>query len=92
MGQFPAIMRSPTGAPARDWLDDIDHNGLIRYLHIFNDERVLLASPDALREVLVTKNYEFIKPNHVRKTIGRILGVGVLLAEGDEHKVGYARP
>jgi cytochrome P450 len=37
-------------------------------------------------EVLVTKNYDFVKPAQVRNGLGRILGEGVLLAEGDEHK------
>jgi cytochrome P450 len=36
--------------------------------------------------VLVTKNYEFVKPYQFRFSIGRILGIGILLAEGDEHK------
>lgn len=63
------------------------HNGLIRYRHLFNRERVLVASPKALGEVLVTRNYEFIKPPQLRNGLGRILGVGILLAEGDEHKV-----
>jgi len=39
-----------------------------------------------LAEVLVTKNYDFPKPAHIRYSIGRILGIGILLAEGDEHK------
>lgn len=59
---------------------------MIRYRHAFNVERVLLASPKALAEVLVAKNYEFIKPAQFRNGLGRLLGVGVLLAEGDEHK------
>ena len=49
-------------------------------------ERLLITSPKALAEVLVTKNYDFEKPYHFRHTIGRILGVGLFLAEGDEHK------
>jgi cytochrome P450 len=32
------------------------------------------------------QNYEFIKPSHFRDGLARILGVGILLAEGDEHK------
>jgi hypothetical protein len=32
------------------------------------------------------QNYEFIKPGHFREGLARILGVGILLAEGDEHK------
>lgn len=62
------------------------NNGMIRYLGLLNQERLLLTSPKALAEVLVTKNYDFAKPGMVRYSIGRILGVGVLLAEGDEHK------
>lgn len=58
----------------------------MRYLGICNSERVLVTGPRALSEVLVTKNYHFEKPGMLRHNIGRILGVGVLLAEGDEHK------
>ena len=54
---------------------------------VFNEERLLATSPKVLGEVLVTKNYDFIKPALVREGLGRLLGVGVLLAEGDEHKV-----
>jgi len=60
---------------------------VIRYLGIFNSERVLVTNPKALAEVLVTKNYDFIKPEQVRSAISRLLGVGVLLAEGDEHRM-----
>jgi cytochrome P450 len=53
---------------------------------MFNSERVLVTGPKALSEVLVTKSYHFQKPGVLRYNLGRILGVGVLLAEGDEHK------
>lgn len=62
------------------------NDGLIRYLGLLNQERVLVSSPKALAEVLVTKNYDFIKPGMIRFSMSRILGVGLLLAEGDEHK------
>ncbi|KAK5628450.1 hypothetical protein RRF57_004165 [Xylaria bambusicola] len=52
-----------------------------------NRERVLITGPKALSEVLVTKNYVFEKPPGLRNSIGRILGEGILLAEGDEHKI-----
>lgn len=51
-----------------------------------NEERILVTSSKALSEVLTTKSYSFIKPAQVRAGIGRILGIGVLLAEGEEHK------
>lgn len=53
---------------------------------MFNQERLLVTSPKALGEVLVTKNYDFQKPPLLRFGLGRIVGNGVLLAEGDEHK------
>ena len=62
------------------------NDGIIRYLGLLNSERLIVVSPKALTEVLTTKNYDFIKPANVTATLGRLLGVGVLLAEGDEHK------
>lgn len=66
--------------------NSIPNDGVIRYLGPFNQERLLITSPRTLAEVLVTKNYDFVKPGVIRYSIGRILGIGLLLAEGDEHK------
>jgi cytochrome P450 len=67
-------------------VNTVPNDGIIRYLGLFNSERLMITSPKALSEVLVTKNYDFIKPSHVARGIGRLLGIGVLLAEGEEHK------
>jgi len=57
---------------------------------MFNVERLFITSPKALAEVLTTNSYTFIKPKQFRSGLGRILGIGILLAEGEEHKVrGY---
>jgi cytochrome P450 len=85
-GQFFTISKDESGAPMRRWLREVPNDGIIRYRHAFNRERVLLVSPKALAEVLVMKNYEFLKPVQFRHGLGRLLGIGVLLAEGDEHK------
>lgn len=34
----------------------------------------------------MSKNYDFCKPGLVRHSLSRVLGVGILLAEGDEHR------
>lgn len=67
-------------------VNSVKHDGVIRYRGFLNQERLLIAGPRAISEVLVTKNYDFEKPSQMRLSIGRILGIGVLLAEGDEHK------
>ena len=47
----------------------------------------MVSGTKALAEVLVQKNYDFIKPRLFTEGVGQMLGIGVLLAEGEEHKV-----
>ena len=86
-GHFHVISRDTTGFPFQRWINETPNEGLIYYRSLFNAERILVTSPKTLAEVLVQKNYDFIKPKLLVGGVRRILGVGVLLAEGDEHKV-----
>ncbi|OBT67533.1 hypothetical protein VE03_03711 [Pseudogymnoascus sp. 23342-1-I1] len=86
MGQWDSLFREPLGGPQRRWVKTIPNDGLIRFLGIFNQERLVITSAKALSEVLTTKSYDFVKPYEFSVGIGRLLGIGVLLAEGDEHK------
>ncbi|KAF2201927.1 cytochrome P450 [Delitschia confertaspora ATCC 74209] len=86
LGHFPIIFKLPSGEPQREWVDTIPNDGVLYYRWLFNQARVLVTTPKALAEVLVQKNYEFVKPERVRDSLGRLLGVGILLAEGDEHR------
>jgi cytochrome P450 len=86
-GHWGTTVAEPSGIPQRRWASEIPNDGLIRYLHLWNKERVLVTSPKALAEVLTTKSYEFVKPALLAQGIGRILGIGLLLAEGDDHKM-----
>ncbi|KAF2825283.1 cytochrome P450 [Ophiobolus disseminans] len=86
IGQFKRIYKEPSGQPQRDWIDTIPNDGVLYYRWLFNESRVLITNPKALAEVLVQRNYEFVKPERLRTGLGRLLGVGILLAEGDEHK------
>ena len=72
----------------RDWVRNLPNEGLIRYYIVGNLERVMLTSPKALSEMLVTNVYDFEKPEVVRDSLRRVTGEGILLAEGEEHKVG----
>lgn len=73
--------------PLQEWINEVPNNGVIRYRMRFNKEEVLVVNPKGLSEVLVQKSYEFAKPYRLRKGLGRILGVGLIIAEGEEHKV-----
>lgn len=76
-----------SGMPLQEWINEVPNSGLIRYRMRFNKEVVFVTSPKGLSEVLVQKSYEFTKPSRLRLGLGRILGVGLIVAEGDEHKV-----
>lgn len=65
------------------------NDDLLRYYVVGNLERVMCTSPKALSELLVTKVYDFEKPEIIRESLRRITGDGILLAEGEEHKVRY---
>lgn len=71
----------------KKWAKSIPNDGIIRYYMVGNLERLTITSPKVLSEILVTKAYDFAKPLVVRQTLGRVLGNGILITEGDEHKV-----
>ena len=84
-GHTKQVFGAATGDPAKEWIDTVPNDGLIRY-SMWLKERVLVTQPAAISDLLVTKSYQFQKPREMRNGLGRILGVGILLAEGDEHK------
>ncbi|KAJ5104263.1 hypothetical protein N7532_004792 [Penicillium argentinense] len=71
----------------RGWLKDFPNEGLLRYYIVGNLEWVMPTSPEALKEILVTKAYEFEKPEIMKYGLQKTLGHGILLAEGEEHKI-----
>ncbi|KAJ9259222.1 hypothetical protein DTO195F2_5039 [Paecilomyces variotii] len=73
--------------PMRKWARSMPNDGLIRYYTVGNLERVFPTSTAALREVLVNKAYDFAKPRIIQQFLYPIVGHGLLLAEGEEHKV-----
>ncbi|KAJ5658370.1 uncharacterized protein N7484_002019 [Penicillium longicatenatum] len=85
-GHVRLIPNERSGIPMQEWINEVPNNGLIRYRMWFNKEEVLVLDPKGLSEVLVQKNHEFAKPYRLRKGLGRILGVGLIIAEGEEHK------
>ncbi|KAI1360717.1 cytochrome P450 [Xylaria arbuscula] len=82
------LMKEPKGLPQSDWVEQVPHqkHGLVRYRTALNQERLIVASPEALAEVLTTKNYHFKKPQVIANALRPIAGAGILLAEGDHHK------
>lgn len=85
-GNFIKIYGSPPPEPHLSWMNDWPDAPLIRFRGIFNVERIFPCSIEALRKVQVSDSYEFPKPHDIRKMVERLVGSGILTAEGDEHK------
>ncbi|KAI0439638.1 cytochrome P450 [Xylaria telfairii] len=81
------LLSEPRGVPQSDWVGEVAHNGLVRYRTAINSERIILAAPEALAEVLTTKCYQFRKPGVIVTALKPIAGHGLLLVEGDQHKL-----
>lgn len=67
-------------------ISETPNNGLIQFQGLLNSTYLLPTDPAALADVLVHKSYDFEKPSDIRKFLRIILGDGLILVEGDEHK------
>ncbi|OZJ03915.1 hypothetical protein BZG36_03273 [Bifiguratus adelaidae] len=83
-GNFWDIFSSEAGYHQLNWSYKFPR--MYVYHGLFNIPRVLLTDPDLIREVLVTNAYDYIKPPNVIKFLGKIVGEGLLIAEGSAHK------
>lgn len=72
--------------PFRTWMRRWPEVPLIRYFGFANSDAVLINSLQGYKEVLHTKCYSFVRTNGFRRLIMDIIGIGLVFAEGDEHK------
>jgi hypothetical protein len=64
----------------------VPNEGLLRFPVLFNQHSLFLTDPSSLQEVLSQKTYDFEKPKDLRDFLRLILGNGLVVVEGDEHK------
>jgi cytochrome P450 len=62
------------------------NEGLIRLKGFFNTDQLLVTSPKAMAEILVTRAYEFSKPKPGAAFLTYIIGEGLVTSEGFHHK------
>ena len=86
LGHGAAPFSKPLGANFLEWFKEIPNGGLIRFRGYQNDTRIVLTSVEALKAVLSDHSYDYEKPPLVRTFLTKILGNGLLMTEGAEHK------
>ncbi|KAF8936316.1 hypothetical protein BGZ47_009563 [Haplosporangium gracile] len=84
LGNFPDIIKEEAGIPHRQWIEQ--YGGIVCYRGLFNNRRILLADPKAIQHVFGTNSYKYPKPSNLVRLLGKVIGHGVLLAEGDAHR------
>jgi cytochrome P450 len=68
------------------WVDAVPNNGLMRAFSLLNQEVLVVTSPEAVREVLITTANAWIKPPANGAMLRLLIGDGLLSAEGESHK------
>jgi cytochrome P450 len=67
-------------------MNTIPNDGIIRLTGFLHTDWLLLTDPTSLSEVLVHKAYDYEKPSFIRQLLRVVLGDGLIVVEGDEHK------
>ncbi|KAK9371021.1 cytochrome P450 [Lipomyces kononenkoae] len=87
LGHFACLSKHPDLSILQDWVEEHDEDTpFIRAFALFNSERVIPPSEQALQEILQTKAYCFTKPPSLTRSLVSVLGNGILFTEGDVHK------
>jgi hypothetical protein len=70
-----------------DLIDTVPHDRFFRYLDIFNKEIVVPTDAKVIAEVYQTKSDDYTKPSKGKLILEKVLGNGLIIAEGQDHKV-----
>lgn len=84
MGNFREIIKEEAGVPHKRWSKL--YGGLFVYHGQWNVPRVVVTDHILLKEVLTSNEYDYIKSPETSDFLRRILGNGLLVAEGATHR------
>ncbi|KAG2213932.1 hypothetical protein INT47_001201 [Mucor saturninus] len=84
MGNFFEVVKEGAGIPHKRWTKQ--YGGIVTYHGEWNRPRIVVTDPLLLKQVLTTNEYDYVKPPRTSEFLRRVLGNGVLLAEGETHR------
>ncbi|TCD69777.1 hypothetical protein EIP91_006313 [Steccherinum ochraceum] len=82
-GQFKVIFNSDHGVPQEKWL--AEYGQTITYQGMFGGRRLYTHDERAMNHILTHSN-DFPKPEVTRYNLTAVLGAGVLVTEGEQHR------
>ncbi|KAL4901764.1 cytochrome P450 [Aspergillus multicolor] len=86
LGHALAEFEMPRGDAYRRFMDETPNTGLLHLHGLLGSEQLLLTNPTSLNEALIQKPYGFEWPPGDSAFLRRILGHGLITAEGAAHK------
>lgn len=86
LGHALAEFKMPRGNEYLRFTNETANTGIIHLHGLFGSEQLLLTGLAALNEALVQRPYDFEWPDGDRDFLRRILGRGLITAEGQVHK------
>ncbi|KAJ3026559.1 UNVERIFIED_CONTAM: hypothetical protein HDU68_005453 [Siphonaria sp. JEL0065] len=84
VGHMPILTQSELGLQLSKWARQ--YGPLVRQYRLFNQPGVLLTSPSGVRRVLATHSHLYGKNSLQILKMKEVLGPGVLLVYGEDHK------
>ncbi|KAK6813929.1 hypothetical protein RU639_010447 [Aspergillus parasiticus] len=85
-GHALAEFTMPRGSAYLRFMKETTNTGIIHLHGLFGSDQLLLTNQAALNEALVQRPYDFEWPEGDRNFLQRILGHGLITAEGQVHK------
>ncbi|KAH7043506.1 cytochrome P450 [Linnemannia elongata] len=85
LGLFFDVIRREAGVIFREWTEQ--YGGILCYKGLFNSQVIHLSDPEAIHHVFNTHAYQYPKPDRVIRVLSSAIGAGLLLVEGDVHRV-----
>lgn len=84
------LFHDPTSFELVDFSKETPNEGLILYFGFLNQERLLLTTPDACREILLRESYKFDKLPSITALQSPSGVSGMVTAKGEFHKVSVS--
>ncbi|TLS27379.1 hypothetical protein PpBr36_04245 [Pyricularia pennisetigena] len=86
-GQTWKILEQGSSVPLEEWGNTIENDGMIRVNVALNSERLLVTSIEGIADVLVRNADNWRKPEALRHSLASVIGDGLIVSEGNAHKV-----
>lgn len=83
-GNFLEIRDGMNGSVQLEWVKK--YGQTVRYIGFFGSDRIISTDPRILQHIMTTKVYDYPKPTAFLGDIVKVLGNGLVFAEGNDHK------